>query len=92
MPDDTMLKVTLSAAVPLWILKIQNECWTPEYRHERIAICGETVAFKGDIILFRGRKPGETAEAFNRLAEGIALLSFAPGGVTTFGMHFESKE
>jgi hypothetical protein len=37
------------------------------------------------------RVPGESAKAFNALARGIAALSFAPGGVTTFGMHFEAK-
>jgi hypothetical protein len=32
--------------------------------------------------------PG-TAEAFNRLAEGLAIAAFAPGGVTAFGQHWE---
>jgi hypothetical protein len=37
-----------------------------------------------------GKKPGETAKVFNALAESIGVLSFAPGGVTAFGNHWES--
>jgi len=32
--------------------------------------------------------PG-TAEAFNRLAEGLAIAAYQPGGVTAFGLHWE---
>jgi hypothetical protein len=32
--------------------------------------------------------PG-TAGAFNRLAEGLAIAAYQPGGVTAFGMHWE---
>lgn len=35
------------------------------------------------------RIPGKTADGFNALAEIIARLAFCPGGVKTFGMHFE---
>jgi hypothetical protein len=30
-----------------------------------------------------------TAEAFNHLAEGVALGAFQPGGITIFGHHWE---
>jgi hypothetical protein len=33
----------------------------------------------------------EIADLRDRLAEGVAILSFAPGGVTVFGLHFESR-
>jgi ribosome modulation factor len=74
----------------MWIDKIQNERWTDEYIHARAAVCAQVVASKGDVILYRSKKRGETAEAFNALAEGIALLSFAPGGVHAFGLDFET--
>jgi hypothetical protein len=32
--------------------------------------------------------PG-TAGTFNRLAEGLAIAAYQPGGVTAFGMHWE---
>jgi hypothetical protein len=42
--------------------------------------------------LFRGGKRGETAAAFNSLAKGVALLSFAPGGVVCFGTRYSVVE
>jgi hypothetical protein len=52
--------------------------------------CAHIVAEKGDLIMFRSKKKGKTAAVFNKLAEGIACLSFVPGGVKIFGMHFQS--
>lgn len=82
-----LLQGTLSISVPLYIEKWKNS--SPEQRVERARECAQIVAEKGDVILFRTNKKGDSAKAFNALAEGIALLSFAPGGVTIFGLHFE---
>lgn len=86
--DVELLKAALGAAVPLWISVLQKKPGT--YVLERSQVCGQVVAEKGDVIQFRGKKKGESAEAFNRLAEGVACLAFAPGGVTAFGLHFEA--
>ena len=81
---------TLSAAVPLWIEVMKKLSW--EERKKIASECSQiAVAEHGDNILFRGHKEGETAAAFNALARGIAVLSFCPGGVTLFGMHFETE-
>lgn len=84
-----LLSVTLSAAVPLWIERLRRKPW--KYIMERAAFCGQVVAEKGDIIQFKSKKKGETENAFNHLAEGLACLAFAPGGVRAFGLHFEAK-
>lgn len=89
MSDDTLLRLSLMTAVPMWQMNIRG--WSDERRAERSGICSQAVAEKGDIILYRSKKKGATAGAFNRMAEGVALLSFAPGGVTIFGMHFEAN-
>ena len=88
MSDETLLKIALSAAVPLRIFELKKTTFA--YRQKRAEICADYVAFHGDNILYPGSKPGETAEAFNRLAEGLACLAFCPGGVDAFGMHFEA--
>jgi hypothetical protein len=44
----------------------------------------------GDDLLFKSKKAGDTAKVFNILADGLARLSFVPGGVDIFGMHFET--
>lgn len=43
---------------------------------------------RGDVLLYGGGQPGETAAVFARLAETLAILAFAPGGVTVFGLHW----
>lgn len=78
----------LPVAVPLWILRFKELPWSDVQ-----AIGTESSEFlgeHGDDVLFRGRKKGDSAKAFNHLARGIAVVSFAPGGVTIMGMHFEA--
>ncbi len=87
--NDHLLATALAAAVPLWIEDLRREPW--EHLQKRAHECAQIVAEKGDIILYRSKKAGQTAEAFNALAEGIACLAFAPGGVTIFGQHWEAK-
>jgi len=78
----------LEAAVPLWIAELAGS--TFEERARRAHRCAQVVAEKGDLILYRSRRPGGTAESFNALAEGLACAAFQPGGVTAFGSHWEA--
>lgn len=50
----------------------------------------DTLAEKGDILLFRGGKKGEAGKLFASLVRSIAVMAFVPGGVTTFGQHYEA--
>jgi hypothetical protein len=84
--NEGLLKMSLGVAVFMWIHRLKGQPW--EHIQERMGICSQHIAEKGDRILF---KTEGTAEAFNHLAEGIACLSFAPGGVTCFGQHWEAK-
>jgi hypothetical protein len=81
-----LLSVSLSAAVPLWIEKLRP--LDPEQRIARASGLADIIASQGDIILYRSKKKGESAKAFNALAEGLAIGAFQPGGVTAFGQHF----
>lgn len=85
---DGLLPIALSAAVPLWIDELRQKPWS--YVAERARVCAQEIAEHGDVVLYRSKKKGESAAAFNHLAEGVACLSFAVGGVTTMGMHFEA--
>ena len=80
-----LLRCALEVAVPLWIERVRD--WSEAERARRRAVCSQAVAKHGDVILYRER--GKTADAFNRLAEGLALLAFVPGGVTLGDLHFE---
>lgn len=87
-PQYALLSSTLQLAVPLWIEELRQFSW--DYISQRAKQCADIVAEKGDIILFRSKTKGETARAFNHLAEGIACLAFVPGGVRVFGGHWEA--
>lgn len=88
MPSDELLKIHLMTAVPLYIEQFRNLPWQ---EIDRIAKeSSQIIAEKGDLIMFKGKK-GESAKAVNALAKGIAALSFVPGGVKVFGLHFESR-
>lgn len=83
-----LLSATLALAVPLWIERLKTKPWSELAAKAKEA--ADVVASKGDIIQFKSKKKGETASAFNGLAEGLAILSFAPGGVKFLELHFQT--
>jgi hypothetical protein len=88
MSYDELLAVALSGAVPLWIARHKH---TPsEARMARARELADIIASKGDLIMFKGGKKGETAAAFNALAEALALAAFQPGGVTFQDAHWDA--
>jgi hypothetical protein len=92
MTDDakkSLLADSLEVAVPLWVMRLQSVPF--DQLMDRAKECSQVIAEKGDIILFRSNKKGETAAAFNTLAEGVAILSFVPGGVKFLGRHWENE-
>lgn len=85
---EALLSASLEVAVPLWIDRMRD--YSAAYRIERAQECADVIASKGDIIMYRSKKRGETGRAFNRLAEGLACLAFVPGGVRFMGIHWEA--
>ena len=83
------LRLGLEFAVPLRIDELRR------YTFEQRAILAEEsaqiVTEKGDVILFRSKRKGTTAAAFNALVTGLACLAFQPGGVRQFGLHFKAR-
>ena len=52
---------------------------------------GEYIAGPGaENLLFRSRQKGDSAKAFNLLAKALAAMSYFPGGVRAFGLHFDA--
>jgi hypothetical protein len=81
-----LLVISLQATVPLWIERVKH--LTDTGRQARAAELSGVIGSRGDDILFRAEKKGETASAFNALAEGLAIAACQPGGVTAFGQHW----
>lgn len=88
-----LLRDALMTAVPLWIHDLTEDGTVNPIdaltADERARLTNE-IASHGDVIMFPSKRKGDTARAFNALAKSIAILSFAPGGVTVFGLSFQS--
>lgn len=89
MAEKHLLITSLEVAVPLWIHQLKS--WPIERIMARAHELAGVVASTADVAQFKNAKKGQTAAAFNALAEGIACLAFAPGGVKRFGLHFEAQ-
>jgi hypothetical protein len=74
---DGLLPIALSAAVPLWIEKLRP--LAPEQRVARASGLADIIASQGDIILYRSSRKGESANAFNALAEGAGYRGIPVG-------------
>ena len=84
-----LLLTHLQAAVPLFVKELQE---IPiEVVMEGARRDSRIVAEKGDLILFKTKRKGESAKAVTALARGLAALSFAPGGVRFMGQTWESQ-
>jgi hypothetical protein len=85
---------SLRVAVPVWIWQLQGS--TPEQRVAIARRCGDHVAEHGDALMYGGKRAdrrnpdarGDCANAFNALAEGLAVAAYQPGGVTFAGQHW----
>lgn len=81
-----ILPAALAAAVPRWI---DDLCGQPaDHLDARRKVCAEAIAAHGDIILYPSARKGATAEAFNRLAEGLAIGAIQAGRIDAFGISF----
>lgn len=89
MPEraEELLKLMLPAAVPLWIHQLKDLPWSEITK--LAAESSQFIATHGDTLMYKTK--GTTGQAFNHLAKGIAALSFVPGGVKIFGLHFEAR-
>ncbi|GHO72121.1 hypothetical protein KSC_110130 [Ktedonobacter sp. SOSP1-52] len=84
------LAIALSAAVPLRVLGLYERQGPDENDLEAARQVGTLIASKGDVLLFGSQVRGETAKLFNHVAQALAVLSFAPGGIC-FGQHFDAQ-
>ena len=84
-----LIQAHLEAGVPDEIHRIeQNRGITPA-DFERVRSNALYLAAHGDAILFYTK--GQSGPALARLIESIAVLSYSPGGITTFGLHFDGQ-
>jgi len=96
---EATLRAALRLAVPFWMGRLESLTWEERMkrrdeclvvlgvgRHDKDCMDGAACLAEG----FPARRKGQVAEAFNRLAEGLAIGALQPGGVTFMGLHFEA--
>lgn len=91
-PGFNVLSISLSASVPLRTLEIIRAGGPTEEDYERIRSYTDDLTTNGADLFFRSPRKDASAERFNQVTDAIAVLSFQPGGVNAFGMHFDGSE
>lgn len=81
-----VLRMTLAIAVPLRIAEVR--AWTTDRRLATARTCADVIGAHGDDLQFGGK---HCADAFNKLALGIACCAFQPGGIKFLDDHYEAQ-
>jgi hypothetical protein len=86
MSREVALQETLRLAVADWIARLDGS----SFEERRLYARSAEVFFSrhGDALLYRDDL---TPLAFKKLAMGLAVLAYQPGGVKVFGMHFQAR-
>lgn len=89
---DDMTKTYLSAAISMKIAElVHSDIHPADICDKEKSILVDTITECTDAIVAPGhRQKGRVKKAFLALVEAIARMSFVPGGIHIFGMHFES--
>jgi hypothetical protein len=88
--SNSHLGIFLSAAVPLQIRELQSKGGPTLEDLRAMQKYSKQLKEHGDSLLFKDKKKGVTAQMANGLASAVAILSFVPGGITTFDQHWET--
>jgi hypothetical protein len=81
----SLLLISLEVAVPIRIEEIRG--WTAEQRMEHGRGLATVIASHGDDLQYGGK---HCVDAFVALANALACLAYAPGGVTFSGLTFRA--
>lgn len=78
----------LACFVPLRVADLQRRGGPEDWEEDAALAFVIDVVEQGDVLLYGGA-PGEAGRLAARLVQTIAVLAFAPGGITIFGQHWE---
>lgn len=86
-PHEDDLMDALQTAVPLRILEIRD--WTEQQRLNDAAWYAQLLLTQGgDVLMYGTTQPGRVAATFRNYVHALAILAYAPGGVTVSGVHW----
>lgn len=89
--SDSTLATRMYAAIPLWVLHLQEMDEAAFHSTWRRWIAKANALPVSEAILYPDANRAEAGQHFNAYAKAIAALSFCPGGVPMFGRRWESK-
>lgn len=88
-PETHPLASMLAVAIPFRIIELQRKGGPSDLDWE-LAIERGLVTLEVSDLLFRGsKKQGEVSRIFTELVHAVAVMAFAPGGLTICDDHYE---
>ena len=87
MSNESLLTDFLEMTVPFMIADISRQGGIQDWQLERVKDHADAIGGQGDAILYYEK--GKSSKMVSLLAECLAVLAFAPGGVKFAGLHFE---
>ena len=84
-----LIQVHLEVGVPEEIRRIEQRGGITPADFERVRGNALYLGTHGDAILFYTK--GKSAPAMTKLIESVAVLSYSPGGISTFGLYFDGQ-
>ena len=84
------LELFLDTSVSLRIFELKQKGGPTEDDFRRVQTYNLLLGEQGNFLWTKSKKKGQTAKVANAVADSIAVLSFAPGGVEIFGRHWKS--
>lgn len=78
----------VAALYPMAAFEVRN--LTEDERRKLGHTCADVIAEHSDRLLYPGRRPQPVREpsSLSAIATAMALLAYAPGGVTLWGYHY----
>jgi hypothetical protein len=95
---ETYVRTRLRCLVPVTVASLWLRGGLPENYQEEAYQLGDAIASTGEALLFYDDTPAskkkgiDTESMLVKFVDGTALLSFAPGGVPIYGLHFDSEK
>ncbi|HMI84898.1 MAG TPA: hypothetical protein VK550_12445 [Polyangiaceae bacterium] len=88
--DLDLLSMALEVGVSLRIDQLKRESIDTILNPAEMAELADDIAFHADVVMYKSKKPGETARHFTRLVEAIARLAYVQGGIKFNGVRYEA--
>lgn len=84
------LPIALECAARLHMMELSKRGGPTDEEIEQVREVGQLITEKGDVLQFGSKQRGMAAHILNKMAFAVAVMSFSPGGVTVFGIKFET--